>query len=411
MSISARHILRNIAERGTAPDEGCARFGVGYDDAFSRLRKEYLEEVFEDGGASCKVVVGEYGSGKTHFLRHFSEFARSEGCVTAFVKLNANVVFTENLTVYRQVAKALEFPNASDRGVGALLWKISDRLDGSYDGPALRVHRLAAWVNDDDERIDLGFENQTFARVAKRTLRAMRDGDVDIRSAGIRWLEGNVTEAPLAKQLSIGAVRSGEAMLYGREALLSLFQLIHLGGFPGTVVCFDEAEQSINLNKSKKERILLNLRATADALADSRGSALVFFAITPEVEESVRTYPALQGVLQDPAPGRSFWEGRGNIRASKIDMNYRDDPVLELERIGLGLVAMLYNEKGELASSREDVEAMVRRVAEDIVSTEPRSSARRTMAKRAAFMLMELYDHGDLRFPEAGELVLEEPEV
>jgi hypothetical protein len=412
MSISALRILRKIAQSGTAPDEGCARFGVGYDDAFARLRKEYLEDVFDDGGASCKVVIGDYGSGKTHFLRQFSEFSIEHGCVTAFVKLNTDIAFTDNLTVYRQVAKSLELPAVQEKGVAALLWALRDRLDGSYEGADLRVHRLAAWVHDDHERIDLGFHERTFARIVRKAIRAMIAGDAEMARAAVRWLEGDVGEPALARKLDVGVVKSSETRLFGREALLSLFQLIRFAGFQGTIVCFDEAEQSINVNKAKKQQILANLRSTLDALSDLEdGSALVFYAVTPDVAEAALTYPALQGRLQDPAPGRGFWDGRGNVRAMKVDMDYRDAPVLDLERIGLGLVAMLYNEKGELASSRDEVEAMLRRVAEDIVSTEPRSSARRTMAKRTAFMLMELYDHGELRFPEAGESVLEEPEV
>lgn len=92
-------------------------------------------------------------------------------------------------------------------------------------------------------------------------------------------------------------------------------------------------------------------------------------------------------------------------------MDYRDDPVVELERIGSGLVTMLYDDRGELPSSRGEVEAMMHRVAEDIVSTEPRSSARRIMAKRVADMLLVLYDTGDLRFPDVSDPVLVETEV
>ena len=69
-------IFEQIAETGHAPKFGCHLFGVGYDDAIERLRQKYLEERFERGKSAEKFVVGTFGSGKTHFLRHLAEIAR-----------------------------------------------------------------------------------------------------------------------------------------------------------------------------------------------------------------------------------------------------------------------------------------------------------------------------------------------
>ena len=74
-------ILERVAENGHAPKAGCHLFGVGYEDAFARLRKTYFVDRFQNGGSAEKFVVGPFGSGKTHFLRELLEIAVSEDCV------------------------------------------------------------------------------------------------------------------------------------------------------------------------------------------------------------------------------------------------------------------------------------------------------------------------------------------
>ncbi|MFA5385207.1 MAG: hypothetical protein WC364_11190 [Eubacteriales bacterium] len=50
-------MLERMAEHGHAPQDGCSLFGVGYEDAFKRLREAYLERRFKRGGSAEKFVV------------------------------------------------------------------------------------------------------------------------------------------------------------------------------------------------------------------------------------------------------------------------------------------------------------------------------------------------------------------
>jgi hypothetical protein len=79
-------MIERLAEYGTAPNDGCALFGVGYDEAFARLRSKYLEARFARGDSAEKFIIGPFGSGKTHFLRQLMELARDLDCVTAEVR-------------------------------------------------------------------------------------------------------------------------------------------------------------------------------------------------------------------------------------------------------------------------------------------------------------------------------------
>ena len=73
-------MFERISENGTAPSEGCKLFGVGYEEAFERLKRKYIIERFERGDSAEKFVHGPFGSGKTHFLRQLMEIAREARC-------------------------------------------------------------------------------------------------------------------------------------------------------------------------------------------------------------------------------------------------------------------------------------------------------------------------------------------
>src|SRR5690606_26313922 len=105
MSAEIIRIYERMASSGTAPEDGCRLFGVGYEDAYERLRRTYLRRRFERGDSGEKFVVGPFGSGKTHFMRQLMELAREEGCVTAEVKLDKNIDFANPHSVYQEVMR------------------------------------------------------------------------------------------------------------------------------------------------------------------------------------------------------------------------------------------------------------------------------------------------------------------
>ncbi|MFN8517274.1 MAG: BREX system ATP-binding domain-containing protein [Thermomicrobiales bacterium] len=117
MSINVIAMIERMAEYGTAPSDGCALFGVGYEEAFARLRDKYLDARFARGDSAEKFVVGPFGSGKTHFLRQLMELARSLDCVTAEVALNKDLDFTRSLVVYHEVTREIRTPGTDERGL------------------------------------------------------------------------------------------------------------------------------------------------------------------------------------------------------------------------------------------------------------------------------------------------------
>ncbi len=400
MAVDVIAMIERMAEYGTAPHDGCGLFGVGYDEAFARLRSKYFEARFARGDSAEKFVVGPFGSGKTHFLRQLMEIARALECVTAEVALNKDLDFTKSLIVYREVVRAMRAPGADERGIRSLLDAAVGQIRGRAAGNAtLGDHLVAGWIAGLDKA---DFELEAFGRVLRHGLEAQLREDDAAFAAACRWLDGEVTDRTLARELGLTPVTKSEENLYGRRMLLALFQFIRVAGFRGTVVSYDEAEQGLDVARRDLPRILSRLQSNINAVADLRnGSALVIYAFEPGLVERLDEFPALQQRVVDPGPGYGFFEG--NTLAPRIDLTFRGDPERELRAIGLRLTELLYQHAArDLGVEQRRVATLVEDLAREIADADPTSANRRTMVKRTCAMLIRLHDEGVL---DTGEVV------
>lgn len=90
---------------GIVPDEGLKLFTHGREHEVRAL-EQWLRQ--ENGGAH--LVVGTYGSGKTHLLNYFRMHALTQGYAVALVEMDAlESPFSMPKRVYSQVTRALEW--------------------------------------------------------------------------------------------------------------------------------------------------------------------------------------------------------------------------------------------------------------------------------------------------------------
>jgi len=400
MPVDVIAMIERMAEYGTAPNDGCALFGVGYEGAFERLRSKYLDARFARGDSAEKFVVGPFGSGKTHFLRQLMELAREMDCVTAEVALNKDLDFTKSLVVYGEVTRELRTPGAGERGIRPLLAAAQEQVRGRAGGDlALGDRLLAGWIAGLDQ---VDFELETFGRVLRHGLEAQLREDDAAFAAACRWLDGEVGDRTVARELGLTPVVKSEENLHGRRMLLALFQFIRAAGFRGTVISYDEAEQGLDVARRELPRILSRLQSNINAVADLRnGSALIVYAFEPGLVEKLDQFPALQQRVVDPGPGYGFFDG--NTLAPRIDLTFRGDPERELRAIGLRLTELLYQHAArDLGADQRRVMAIVADLAREVADADPTGANRRTMVKRTCAMLIRLHDEGVL---DTGEVV------
>lgn len=410
MTVDVRAILERMAENGTAPDDGCNLFGVGHDEALRRIRETYLLGRLARGGSAEKYVVGPFGSGKTHFLRQLMEMARDLDFATAEVTLNKDVDFTQTLMVYREVARELRVAGRPGKGLRALAKAIFERIRSKAPaGGPIAEKLLRGWIAGLSEA---DFRLESFGRLCRKAFEAHLDEDEALFDKVISYLSGAVTDRTLAKELGVEVIAKSEQNLYARRAMLSLFQLVRHAGFAGTVVGFDEAEQGLSVEKKKLQQILSMLQSSINAMADlEKGSALVLYALTPDLRDEMMQFAALQQRVVDPGPGLGFHDG--NTRAPMIDLTLRADPLTDLTAIGSRLVDLLYSTEDGRHHEVDvaEVRSAVAAIAADVAENERSTSNRRTMVKRTCAVLVRLADDGLLSTAPMAPEAIEEDEV
>src|SRR5438477_5232390 len=64
----ARQIIDVLGQSGTPLSKGVSYYNVGNESLLTTIDAHYLGSYLADGGAAFKLVVGDYGSGKSPFL-------------------------------------------------------------------------------------------------------------------------------------------------------------------------------------------------------------------------------------------------------------------------------------------------------------------------------------------------------
>jgi energy-coupling factor transporter ATP-binding protein EcfA2 len=381
-------LLEQLAQLGTAPEHGCDSFSVGFDEPIERLRQAVIDKRFRRGAADVKFVIGPYGSGKTHFLRHLQAVAENEECVTGEVALNLDVDYTKPLLVFREVARQIRPPGGAKRGMSVLLQALYDRVVNVAEDGASAGVLLDLWFGTLDGA-DLSLPE--YPRVMKRALNALHHADESEFELCQRWLSGEMTNRAVTKALELPNITASEENLFGHRAMITLFQIVRHAGYRGTVIAYDEADQGFTVDRKRTQKILSMLQSTINAFAAMPGiAAFLVYALTPDVIDTMETYPALQQRIADPGPGMRFFDG--NTRAARVDLRDRNVD-RDLIDIGRRLVDLLYDAHGEeMPTPRTDMHATIEALAQTVMSEDLSSANRRTLVKRAATTLLATWD-------------------
>lgn len=386
-------ILRQMAPTGTPPKEGCSEFGVGYDEAFERLKHEFIQEQFGKGESSEKFVVGTYGSGKTHFLRQFLEMAQLEGCATCEIQLSKDIDLTEQLPIYKEIVSNLSLSEQPYPSVRSLLELSMKKVRFASPDPDAESLFLKSWI-DGLEAAD--FAEVRYKRVLAKTLRAMTNGDSEVMECGTMWLEGDVANRSICKPLMETPITASEQNRFGRKAVFTLCQFLKAAGFRGTIIALDEAEQAAEVGKKKLDGIMSMLRSEADAIGNVRNASIfLLYAFTPDVIQAMYGYPALQQRISEPDEKYKFFDGNVHTPLIELEKPYEGSSLSLLQKIGERLVTLFCDEyAADLDLDREDLVKASHGWANETDDREQSSQRRRAMVKLTCSKLLEIYDKG-----------------
>ena len=348
----AQHIVRKLGESGIPPTRGLAAYTVGMDSVLATLENEYLKGYLRDGGSSFKLVVGEYGSGKSHFLFRLCDLAWENGYVVSRTELSPKECPYDNqLKVYQAVVNNLIYhdpdPQIADtQGIESFL-----ENHFFHTMRMLGIEQMLTSIGI-DKRVELWLdtilrfkvESPSYRHAVYFYLKAVaEENEADKRILGA-WLRGETVALKDVRAFSISE-RMDRSVAF--RMLRSLSQLVHELGYAGLVLLFDEGDRMVSIGSSRTEKVACdNLREVIDRCAGESLPATMFaYAVPPYFVSNIA--PQYEALSQRVSSKVKF--SRKNPFSVQISLDQLDYPGEELlRRIGeklLGVFETAYDSK------------------------------------------------------------------
>ena len=295
----ARAIINKLGSTGTPPEFGIEAFTVGLDKYIRVVEEEYLDGILKFNLSSFKLITGNYGGGKTHFLYTVRNLAFKHNYCVAYVSLNpTECPFDKLELVYKGIAANITAPTATDvpadyadKGIESVVkrWFAAQRKEQSRaDG----LHKYLETLPNT--------ESTSFINAMRGAFSSLLAEDGEGFSDLAQWLKGEDVSKEVRAQHRISE-RIDKSTAF--RMLRSLIQWVHSIGYTGLVLLFDEAERGMSISSSRdKRRALDNLRQIVDECGNSRLPGAMFFYAVPDenllLEGSGGVYEALKQRLR-----------------------------------------------------------------------------------------------------------------
>jgi hypothetical protein len=259
------------------------------------------------GGANCRFVIGEYGSGKTFFLHLVRSIALEKRLVTVHADLSPDrrlhAASGQARGLYAELMRNLATRARPDGGalsnvVERFVTGALSEADATGDDPQNTIKSRLAVLAE----LTGGYD---FAAVIGAYWRGYDGGDERLRVDAVRWLRGEFTSRVDARAALGVRTIVDDTTFYDHLKLMARF--VQLAGFSGLLVCLDEMVNLYKLSGSavrnaNYEQVLRIVNDSAQGSAEHLG---FLFSGTPEFlldpRRGLFSYPALASRL---APNR-----------------------------------------------------------------------------------------------------------
>ena len=290
---------------GVVPRIGQHLIQVGRARELEALLKD-IERV-ADGGSAFRIVVGEYGAGKTFFLNLVRAIALEKKLVTIHADLNPDrrlhASGGQARSLYAELVKNMATRTKPE---GGALAGVVEKFIGQAKTEAKATGRssdevIRAQLSQLTEMVN-GYD---FADVIAAYCKGFEEGNEKLKSDAVRWLRGEFSTRTDARQALGVRTIVDDANMYDQLKVLGRF--VRLAGYSGLMVCLDEMVnlyklanlQSRNANYEQILRILNDsLQGTAEGLGFVLGGTPEFLLDT---RRGLYSYAALQSRLAENA--------------------------------------------------------------------------------------------------------------
>ena len=326
----ARHIIEVLGTSGTPPPRGVQYFNVGNTSLLDALDDFYLSSYLRDGGATYKMVVGDYGSGKSHFLYCLRDIAWSRGFAVSKVDLSpVETPYNDQKLVYAAVTNNLVWHEeneeiSDERGLPRFLEGTLQRFVGSTELSleTLNHPNYTALIDTlEATPVDsLPYRNAIIGYFEA----LLRDQEERLDSL-TRWLTGESTtpsDTKVLREISVtGKITKPNAF----RMLRSLAQVIRALSYSGLILLFDEVDRMASIGGKAEKLATDNLREVIDRARDELPGAMFVYAVPPQfINDIVPRYPALQQRVRAPGDFSRANHFSPQINLDKLDLDEND---------------------------------------------------------------------------------------
>jgi hypothetical protein len=298
-----RDALLQSLRAGVVPRTGQHLIQMGRAREIESLLRD-IERV-GDAGSAFRLVIGEYGSGKTFFLNLVRSVAMEKKLVTASADLNPDrrlhATGGQARSLYAELMRNLATRMRPEGGaLGSVVEKfVSSVLQEAKavgEDPETVIHAKMAVLSE----LVGGFD---FAQVIAAYWRGHDTGNDALKQDALRWLRGEFTTKTEARQALGVRTIVDDGNFYDQLKLMARF--VRLAGYGGFLVCLDELVNLYKLHSRQArdanyEQILRILNDVLQGSADGLGLLL---GGTPEFLMDTRrglySYSALQSRLAE----------------------------------------------------------------------------------------------------------------
>lgn len=237
---------------GVTPRTGLQHIQVGRAQEVTALLKD-IDRIC-DGGSSFRLIIGDFGSGKSFFLQLIRAIALEKGLVTVHADLSPDrrlhATGGQARNLYAELMRNLATRTKPEGGaltsvVERFITEARKESDTSSTTVAAVIEKRLAHLSE----LVGGYD---FAKVISAYWRGHETDNEQLKSDAIRWLRGEFTTKTDARNALDVRTIVDDASVYDHFKLLSLF--VRQAGYSGLLVNLDEM---VNLYKlsSQKARV------------------------------------------------------------------------------------------------------------------------------------------------------------
>ena len=330
----ARQIIETLGQSGTPLSKGVSYYNVGNESLLTAIDTHYLGSYLADGGAVFKLVVGDYGSGKSHFLYCVQDRAWQRNFAVSKVDLSPKESpYDDQRRVYAAVASSVVWHelgslSEDERGLSRFLEGTLRRLVNPHgldlaDTETQDIPEVRAFLQT---LATTAIDSLSFHKAVQGYFQALLRGQERRLESLERWLHGEEVSPEDMRDLRSVGVTEKISKNNAFKMLRSLCQTVRALDYTGLALLFDEGDRMLSIGGKAEKTATDNLREVIDRCREDLPGALFMYAVPPDfLHTVVPKYPALQQRIQAPN-----YFSRANPFSPQIDLEHLDLPDEEL---------------------------------------------------------------------------------